>query len=441
MVIALSPHFQRASKDPHVKAQFQALLKSGRLDFALQIPNAPILPLLMEDPPHGYPDDVIQLIAQAKAGFFKQWNYLPKGLVVPYGAADAKLIALLEKLGLTWVVAAVEAPPVDGPYQSGSLMVWDAAPSKAPVGTMIHVWDERQMKEHPLETWINDARTKAWTFLLPQDTSVIATPTSAALIFKSRTWTDSNLSIWTGSPAKNAAWGALRKTREALEKYKNSGQASVQRLDIAFEEIYSAQNSNYFSSLDNATVSPALAEERSHEFQATLMGIYRMIGKTPPDDLFQATAAGATSTVKASSTTIRAETYPDGREHVMIEDAVGDAIFPGGPDLKSLEVLATTDSIHWSMTLAAPSTSAVIDIYLDLNNQPNAGTPTFLTGRKFMTAPARRVGIRDDVLRTDGHALPHTGRGSLRCGANLSGDHSWQQLPNRHSARRHARFA
>ena len=159
-----------------------------------------------------------------------------------------------------------------------------------------------------------------------------------------------------------------------MEAYKNSGQASVQRLDAAFEEIYGAQNSNYFASMGVSTLSPALAEEREHEFQATLLGVYHMISQTPPDDLFSAPSAHLSGSVRLSSTTTHAESFPDGREHILIEDAVGDALTPGGPDLKSLDVWATTISVHWTVTLVSTG-PAVIDIYADLNGHAECRYP------------------------------------------------------------------
>jgi len=383
MVIAMSPRFMHIVKDPHLKAQFQALQKQGRLDIALQIPNAPILPLLMQDPPYGFSDDVIQIIAQSKAGFFKQWSQLPHGIVLPYGADSWELMALLDKLGFTWLVGALEAPGVDGPYQSGSLMVWDATPVVKPVGTRVRVWDERQTKERLIDSWMTDSKVT----ILPLDTGLVAFPLTSKTVVKSRTWSESDLSPWVGSNSKNSAWNALKKTRQVLEAYKNSGQASVQRLDLAFEEIYSAQSSNYFGSMGNPSLSPALAEERQHEFQATLLSVYRLIGQSPPDDLFQTANSWTATAAKISSTTTHAENFPDGREHVLIEEATGDALVSGGPDLKSLDVMATTSTIRWTVTLASTG-PAVIDIYIDLNGQPNAGTPTFLQGRPYATEPA-----------------------------------------------------
>ena len=157
-----------------MKLQMQALQKAGRLELALQIPNSPILPLLMEDPPYGYPDDVVQLVARSKAGFFKQWNYLPRGLVLPFGAASPKLVSLLERLGFSWMIAALQAPIVDGAYQSGPLMIWDASPSGKPVGTTVRVWDERQMKDRPLDNWLLEMGAETVHCILPQDATASA---------------------------------------------------------------------------------------------------------------------------------------------------------------------------------------------------------------------------------------------------------------------------
>ncbi len=399
LVVALSPHSPHIEKDPHVKAQLLTLHKQGRIDFALQIPNAPILPLLMDSsnakeslpagtpiptPAYAYPDDVIQLIARSKAGFFKICGFLPHGLVVPYGAASPKLIALLERMGFSWTVAALGAPAVDGAYVSGPLIVWDATPAGKAQSTVVRVWDERQTKDHPLDNWMADMKAKNGICILPQEATVQSVPLAQAGSWKLRTWADNDWSAWIGRPAKNSAWSALRKTRELLEGYKNSGQASVQRLDVAFEELYSAQNSNYFSSFDNPTISPALAEEREHEFQATLLAVYRLIGRQPDDDLFKSTAAPFSSPQRSTSTIVQAERFPDGREQIHIEDAIGDALIPGGPDLRSFDVRAASDTIQWMVSVSSAA-NAVIDIYVDLNGQPNAGTPTFLAGRKFTT--------------------------------------------------------
>src|SRR5437016_525140 len=257
LAIAMSPRFMHLAQDPVLRSQFMTLKKNGRLEIALQLPNAPILPLIVEDPPYGYADDLTQLIAQAKAGFYKTWGFLPQGLVIPYGAEDPKVISILERLGFNYIVAALGDPPGDSPFQAGSMAVWDGSPASPPIPlpkgeggqrpgeamTAVRVWDERQTKGRPLDHWILETGANSGTFILPTDSGRGSTSFNAGEHRNPRTWDGTDWSAWFGVPAKNAAWNALRRTREALEKYKNSGQASVQRLDVAFEEIYGEPNS------------------------------------------------------------------------------------------------------------------------------------------------------------------------------------------------------
>ncbi len=380
MMMALSPRFTRLAKDPALKSRVQALEKEGRLELALQIPNAPLLPLLAENPPYGFTEDIVQLIAQSKAGFYKTWNFLPKGLVLPFGAASPRLLSMLERSGFSWIVASLGQGHETALFQLGPLQVWDGSSTKG----QVRVWDERQSKGRLLEGWMKELSSHKGVNFLPRDGEHTPSPLPLSTLTQ-RTWDGSDWSLWTGDPDKSAAWNALQRTREALEKYKNSGQASVTRLDAAFNEIYSAQNSNYFASAGNMNISPALKEEREHEFQATLLAIYRMIGFPPPDDLFTASAT-VPAVVKPSSTSISSEIFPDGGERVVIHDAVGDALTPGGGDLESLAVRTTTDSTHWTVTLASGALTTPVEIYVDLNAQPHTGTSTFLPGRSYSTS-------------------------------------------------------
>ena len=229
LVIAMSPRFQRLAKDPALKAQFQALQKEGRLDIAMQIPNAPLLRASGWNPPYAYPyaypDDVVQLMAQSKADFFRQWNLLPRGLVLPYGAASPRLLSLLERLGFAWIVGALQAPVVDGPYQSGSADVWDAVADGKPGGTIVQVWDERDMKEKPsggMDAGERGQNNEILSLTVRSRDGISAARCRDRL-------EDADLEsagfVRLGSvdPAKNSGWEALRKTREAageLQKFR-----------------------------------------------------------------------------------------------------------------------------------------------------------------------------------------------------------------------------
>ena len=426
VVLAVSPKFARF-KTPELKSQAFALMKSGRLELALQIPNAPFLPLLMDSnsakaslpagaelptPPYAYPDDIIQIIATGKAGFFHMWNMLPRGIVLPHGAASPELLARFDHLGIAWMVAAFSAPAADGPYKAYSYMIWDATPAGKSQGTVVHVWDDREMKDatrglKTVEGWVRASDDGSTIPILPSDP--IATPLpNLPANWAQRTWMYTDWSRWIGSPQKNAAWNALRKTRAALESYKNSGQASIRRLDACFEEIYTAQNSSFLEFMDNPAAGTA-AEERHHDFEATLSTVFRLMGKATPDDLFETSAAAAVVgglPVQRSTTTATGETLPDGTEHVVLTDAAGDehgqgklptpaGAAPGTYDLRTLDVRASANSVDWTITLGAMNAlgasgtpGPMIDIYVDLNNQPGVGTQALLPGRGLVASPA-----------------------------------------------------
>jgi len=424
LVIAVSPRFQRLTQDPALKAKVQELQKAGRLELALQLPNPPFLPLLINTdaaksalppgspvphPPFAYPNDAQQIVAKAKSEFTRAWGHTPKGLVLPLGAVNADVLKLVNHLGFSWVVGALGGSPGEGAYRYAGLQAWDATPTSK--GEEVLVWDERvygnpDQSLRTLNTWVQDHAKKGIKHILPSDPGVPVRDLPAA--WGGRTWTTSDWSPWIGSSAKNAAWSWLRRTREALEKFKNSGQASVRRLDMAFEELHNAENANYFSGMTEGESTFTLAEEREREFKATLSSVFRLIGQSPPDNLFDAEAISPQG-YQASSTTFTWETHPDGRGHLTIVDPSndadgdgrlvdpsGDSAVPGRYDLQRLEVRVTPETLDWTVTLGAligstlgnfENTGPLIDLYVDVNGQPNVGTVSFFRGRGAAARP------------------------------------------------------
>jgi hypothetical protein len=423
MVIAMSPRFHRFDKEPLLKNKLTALLQAGRLELAMQIPNAPFLPLIINTdsakaaippgtplpkPAFNHPEDVTQIIASTKADFYKTFGDYPKGLILPQGAVSPELLKILNQLGLNWVIGALGAPSTEGAYRSGSLAVWDATPVKENPKFSVQVWDERlsgspTLSIQTLNTWALNLTKQGVAATLPSDPNLPMQDLPSNVAWGGRTWSTGDWSPWIGTPQKNSAWNWLKKTRDALESYKNSGQASVRRLDMTFEEMYNAENANYFSGLSENPTTQATMEEREREFKATLSSVYRLMGQTPPDDLFAEVASANAPGVSASSTTVAWETLPDGRGHLTIEDAANDdhgdghlidpagsKAIPGTYDLRRLEIWVSSDTLDWAVTLGAITGSSLgnfqnpgplVDIYVDLNGQPNVGTVALLPGR------------------------------------------------------------
>lgn len=430
MVIALSPRFIHFAKDPALRSRAVELQKAGRLELALQVPNPPFFPLLINthsakdalppgaslpDPPFAFPEDATQILAHSRGDFYRLWTIAPKGVVLPQGAASEELFNVVSRLGFQWTVGALGTSMGGGAYRTGSLLVWDATPLTESPQFTIQVWDERVAGNSPkslqtLTLWAETLEKKKATPILPSDPGLPTFDLPKDVSWGKRTWTTKDWNPWIGTPRKNAAWEWLRITREALEAFKNSGQASVKRLDMAFEEFYTAENSNYLLDIGNPNLPVGAAEEREREFKATLSAVYRLMGQSPPEDLFNADIARAGTAVKLSSSAALWEALPDGREHVLFEDPAGDdhgdgsLADPAGPkgvpgtyDLRRLEVWISSDTLDWNVTMGSLASSSLgdsskpgplIDIYVDLNGQPNVGTLSFLPGRRVIAAPS-----------------------------------------------------
>jgi len=408
LVLAVSPRFRQFEKRPELKVQLDAMIQAGRIELALQLPNPPMLPLIMDSnaareslptaaslpqPPFSYPDDVVQLIARAKADYFKTWKSLPKGFVLPYGAASPALIRQLERLGFAWIVASLGASDSFGVYRSGPLLVWDSTPHTGEISTLVRVWDERLMGDaaagrKALESWAKDLEARpSVEVLMPSDYTIAAAPMPDPSHWQRRSWTTPDWSLWIGSPDKNAAWVWLRKTRDALEKYKNSGEASVKRLDMAYDELFMAENGGYFSAIGSLSLPPAVAQDREREFKATLASVYKLIGQNPPDALFQVSSEEQGTFSGGSKASV--ELLPDKGERVMLMDPTGDTRhgMPPAFDLHRVEILAASENVDFTVTLGAAGLP-LLDIYMDQNRTPEAGTALLLPGRVLNASSA-----------------------------------------------------
>ena len=369
VVWAISPRFLRAAKDAPLREQLKQWDQQGRIRLALQIPNAPLLPLVyntddargaipadrtMPTPPYVGHDDVMLHIEHAKADMARVWGMMPKGLVLPYGAVSPALADMLSHESFSWIIAASSSPAIS---------VWDERDEKGIRGTKV------------LETWGKELERGTGTAVLPEEAPTLLAWDVNAL--PRRTWSQPDWSAWIGLPAQNALWGALRVTRTAIEAYQNSGQASVPRLDAATEEFLTAENSAFFIAAGSATLSDVEREERARDFEATLGNVYRLIGQNPPDDLLQSASNDALRAAHAPQTTVTEESLADGRgDHVRIADA----------DM-ALDVTASSDTLVFIVSLGSAPAGGSVDIYADINGLAGVGTRVALPGRGVSVRP------------------------------------------------------
>jgi alpha-amylase/alpha-mannosidase (GH57 family) len=98
-------------------------------------------------------------------------------------------------------------------------------------------------------------------------------------------WIDQNFKIWMGHPEDNLAWNCLKRTRGFLEKATpHDSPLSPEKKDLAWEEIYIAEGSDWFwwfgddFSSDND-------EEFDRLFRMHLSNVHLLLGTEVPDYL------------------------------------------------------------------------------------------------------------------------------------------------------------
>lgn len=110
-------------------------------------------------------------------------------------------------------------------------------------------------------------------------------PSSAELHnIHSGSWISSDFHIWIGDPVKNKAWDLLSRTRHFLMAAFRQGTHPPEDLHRAWEEIYTAEGSDWFwwfgepnNSHDDAIF--------DHQFRLRLQNVYTLLGQPYPKDL------------------------------------------------------------------------------------------------------------------------------------------------------------
>ena len=100
-------------------------------------------------------------------------------------------------------------------------------------------------------------------------------------------WINANYDIWIGASEDNHGWECLLDARQLWEKFSASGEAGIidpERLKMAYQELLIAEGSDWFW-----WYGPEHSSENRPEFDQLfrehLANFYRLIGKTPPDEL------------------------------------------------------------------------------------------------------------------------------------------------------------
>ncbi|MFA6029534.1 MAG: glucodextranase DOMON-like domain-containing protein [Elusimicrobiota bacterium] len=348
------------------------LASQGRLEFALRIPGDPLLPFISR----GRPQDALARVALARARHRDAFGALPAGIVPGAGALTAELAGPLAAQGLRW--AAV------GDYLAAPADAWSRAAGLALV---------------PVAQGTAAVRVSSELSALPscgRTVAELAASASALAPAVPPTWLGPLAEIERSS-ATRAALELYAAAAAALGEYQNSGGASLNTLEKATGELYAAQEGRFFL--------PASAGASGPAFRGRVEKVFRTLGRSAPESL--PAAELERSTVPVPSTRVRA--LREGNALVFENapapsaglSADGTAREEHGPraapststalwDLSRMRVEWDEGSVVFTVGMralerssAAPSgfDRLLLDVYLDINNRPRAGSTDLLPGR------------------------------------------------------------
>jgi len=325
---------------PDLVEKLKSLQRKKQISIVFPPFYEPILPLIYGDNPvvsFSYPIDLREQIASSWELYQQIFDILPSGMVPPGGAISPAALDLLSEFEIKWILTGREQIQEEGylPFvqyltkeskeiylffrENNFSEYWEklSFPEKyslkiAPGKEKIEEWIAQiGEKNYPLTVVTFEGLTEFFSLqekgyeILEQLFDQIVhgdfvTYTAEKYILKNRsakkiepfkllTWRRDGFSAWTEKREKRAAWELLAEAREAIEKYKNSGQAEIKTLDTIFEEIYICESG------DNFLCFGEYADEESEKnellFRLRLINIYRLIGQPIPGELFHPLAS------------------------------------------------------------------------------------------------------------------------------------------------------
>lgn len=208
------------------------------------------------------------------------------------------------------------------------------------------------------------------------------------------------LTTWIGDKKKNEAWELLAQARSEAERYKNSGNADLDKLDRIMDSIYLAESASFFEFFGTeADPSEAQKPELENTFKEKLGQVYQQLNLPKPSALKKfsvpsliqkkpvATETAAISTEtqfeenSVQTSTVAAEPKDNPEKSTAlywIQDSDDRGEEMKGPALKrfSVSVAGVNDNmIRFQFAVKDKSNSVpVIQLYIDINHRKGAGS-------------------------------------------------------------------
>ncbi|MCG3205490.1 MAG: hypothetical protein KCHDKBKB_02211 [Elusimicrobia bacterium] len=434
LTLIFPPSYFNNETNRDLLGEFSLRQSSKTLEVALTLENEPNLPLLDNLSNAGntvqkwgfnyaWPEDVAAQIARGSARYQKRWGHLPSGLTPPYLSLTESVVNTVKKFRLNWVlgrpqdrwgirfyggttlVIPPKPPTIDELTLGGK--VWAEKMADWTLGYPFVFIDTTQLEDPKAEIYYLEEVVKKITPKKPQRLFLTAETWTQSLgdafdLPKDITPFENDFSSWVTSSQQRRAWAAIADARLAIETYQKSGRANLQRLDAAIEEMANAQSGEFLLRLGSIAPPTGPLSDRpvdERNFLATLGNVYRLCETAVPSNLntWFATRSAIKSTPKSDS--MEGPFFIEGPNSLTWNDSKNDDdgngsyTYPVGPypkgmfDLKELTLSWNDEEINITASVQEPflgkplSVLPAIDLYIDVNRLPNAGSTNGLGGR------------------------------------------------------------
>ncbi len=407
--------------------EFSALQSSGQIEIGLTLDNEPNLPLLgnlaLAGPEaeawgvnFAWPDDIAAQIAKGSGIYQKRWGAQPSGMFPPHFALSNQVMDALRRFRLHWALAKPRREGGVKYYGNTALFIpWSAAMS-SPEDESPAAVDRIALEavQHPF-SFVDASRWKdpqtevaflkkfSNVFSETGDGAGMATAWESAEALDRDSYAGAedplatDFSAWARTTSQRLAWLALAEARRVAEAYKNSGRASLPRLDAALDEIHTAESGTFLLALGQTAV-PLTLNERN--FLATLSNVYRLSSVPIPPNLPRFFSDRGHQRMTAKNPSAGGKPFfMEGAQKLLWNDAAGDDkgdggyVYPvgrypkGAFDLSQFSVTWNDTDVTFSVScvelpdLASVALLPLADVYIDVNRLPGAGSVAPLQGR------------------------------------------------------------
>lgn len=243
-------------------------------------------------------------------------------------------------------------------------------------------------------------------------------------------WTE-DYSRWAAKKSQIGALAALAQTRNDLMRFLNSKHGNLPSARPAFDAYFYAEEGRKFMNLG----SDVFETERDSEIElrSALANAYRLMEKTPPQWALSSLADAATGEstaamrITSGSNWFEVKNDQNPPKFEKMPDKLPEKVDPYALwKLQKFKVEILAKNIVFRFTPLALNNSGTFpsgfshiaaDVYIDVNNRPNAGSVKMLPGRNLKIFPENAWEYAIEIHPNATYLYKHTSQGAVTIGA------------------------